>query len=353
MALFGSDTDKQVKKESAMTEPAWEGAGQEVSLKIWRIVKFEVTDWPEEDYSKFYGGDSYIILNTYKPDPDSEALAYDLHFWIGRESSQDEYGTAAYKTVELDTFLDDKAVQHREVHGHESELFKSYFSKGITIMNGGADTGFRHVEPEAYVPRLLLFSGKGKNITVKEVPRAQSRLNTGDVYILDQGSQLYQWNGSESSGHERYKAAEYLQHLENEHGGASGETIDQADMPDGHPFYDALTEDDDGDGDEDHDTGNGEKGLYKISDADGSIGMDKVKEAGDISMDDFASSDVFVLDGGDSCFVWVGSEASPTEKQNAMGYAHNHLMKTAHALVPITVIAEGQQSAAFEAALAA
>ena len=40
---------------------------------------------------------------------------------------KDEYGTAAYKTVELDTYLDDKAVQHREVQAHESDVFKSYF----------------------------------------------------------------------------------------------------------------------------------------------------------------------------------------------------------------------------------
>ena len=45
---------------------------------------------------------------------------------------QDEYGTAAYKTVELDTFLGDLPVQHREVMGHESALFKSYFPEGIT-----------------------------------------------------------------------------------------------------------------------------------------------------------------------------------------------------------------------------
>jgi len=45
---------------------------------------------------------------------------------------QDEYGTAAYKTVELDTFLDDKAVQHRECEGYESERFLSYFPKGLT-----------------------------------------------------------------------------------------------------------------------------------------------------------------------------------------------------------------------------
>jgi hypothetical protein len=28
-----------------------------------------------------------------------------VHFWIGKQSSQDEYGTAAYKTVELDNFV--------------------------------------------------------------------------------------------------------------------------------------------------------------------------------------------------------------------------------------------------------
>jgi len=33
---------KQVKKESAETEKAWEGAGEKVGLQIWRIVKFKV-----------------------------------------------------------------------------------------------------------------------------------------------------------------------------------------------------------------------------------------------------------------------------------------------------------------------
>lgn len=42
MALFGSDTEKKVKKEAADTEPAWQNAGKEVGLQIWRIVKFEV-----------------------------------------------------------------------------------------------------------------------------------------------------------------------------------------------------------------------------------------------------------------------------------------------------------------------
>ena len=65
LALFGSDTEKQVKKESAESEPAWQGAGQKVGLQIWRINKFKVEHWPKEDYGNFFNGDSYIILNTY------------------------------------------------------------------------------------------------------------------------------------------------------------------------------------------------------------------------------------------------------------------------------------------------
>jgi len=36
-------------------------------------------------------------------------------------------------------------------------------------MEGGAETGFHHVEPEKYTPRLMHFSGRGINVVVKEV----------------------------------------------------------------------------------------------------------------------------------------------------------------------------------------
>ena len=46
------------------------------------------------------------------------------------------------------------------------------------------------------VAALLLFL---------QVPAAKSRLTSGDVFILDMGVTVYQWNGSGSSAFERSK----------------------------------------------------------------------------------------------------------------------------------------------------
>ena len=54
-------------------------------------------------------GDSYIILSTTEDEEDG-SLLYDIFFWIGSESSQDEYGVAAYKANELDDLLGDAPV---------------------------------------------------------------------------------------------------------------------------------------------------------------------------------------------------------------------------------------------------
>lgn len=349
LALFGSDTEKDVKKSSAETEPAWKNAGTKPGLQIWRIVKFKVTHWPTSDYGKFYDGDSYIILNTYK-DADSDQFLYDVHFWIGKYSTQDEYGTAAYKTVELDTFLDDKPVQHREVQGHESKLFKSYFTT-ITILRGGAESGFNKVEPTKYEARLLHFHGDRKHVEVTEIARCRDLLDSSDVYILDLGLTIYQWNGRDSNKDERYRAMSYVNAIKQERGKCTSETIDDGSRYCGG-FLNHLDETAET---SDQTTANGEqdsKKLFRLSDETGQMTF-KLEKEGRMSQTDLDTKDVFILDTCKDVFVWIGKQTTLNERKNAMSYAHNYLMKTLHPLLPITCIGEENMSRDFVVALTA
>ncbi|XP_046562170.1 gelsolin-like protein 2 isoform X1 [Haliotis rubra] len=357
LALFGSDLERQVKKESAQGEKAWAKAGQKVGVQIWRIVKFQVTDWPKEDYGKFYNGDSYIVLNTYTEDG-ADQLLFDVHFWIGKYSTQDEYGTAAYKTVELDTFLDDVPVQHREVQGHESALFKSYF-KAITILEGGADSGFRTVKPEAYKPRLFHFHGDRKHVEVKQIPRCRSRLDSTDVYILDLGLTIYQWNGNGANVTEKTKAMQYVQTLAEERSGKAinkevldEHSMDQTPWKIRHEFYGLLNEDDEEDTDSQYEAGDCTTELYRLSDATGSMSFTKEK-SGNVSQGDFDSKDVFILDTKAELFVWIGRNTTTAEKKNAMTYAHTYLMRSDHPLIPVSCFKEDKPTKGFRSAIAA
>jgi len=204
IANLGSDLEKKVKLEASQHEEAWKGAGVAPGLQIWRIEQFKIKAWPKNSYGSFYSGDSYIVLRTYKPKPDSDKLAWDVHFWLGKFTTQDEAGTAAYKTVELDDFLGGAPVQYREVQGFESERFLKIFPHGIRLLEGGIETGFHHVEPKSYRPRLLHIKGK-KHVRVFEVDLTYKSLNSGDVFILDGGIDIIQWNGSKSGILEKAK----------------------------------------------------------------------------------------------------------------------------------------------------
>ena len=98
-----------------MFDPSFKGVGQRVGLEIWRIENFKVVLKDKKDpcyKGHFHTGDSYIVLHTNQR---SNALERHIHFWLGKETSQDEAGCAAYKTVELDTSLGGEPVQHREM----------------------------------------------------------------------------------------------------------------------------------------------------------------------------------------------------------------------------------------------
>ncbi|KAF8042572.1 hypothetical protein BT93_A1032 [Corymbia citriodora subsp. variegata] len=191
-------------------DPAFQGAGQKAGIEIWRIENFRPALVPQSSYGKFFTGDSYVILKTTALK--NGALRHDIHYWLGKDTTQDESGTAAIKTVELDAALGGRAVQYREVQGHETERFLSYFKPCIIPQEGGVATGFKHAEEEEHKTRLFVCRGKHV-VHVKEVPFARSSLNHDDIFILDTKSKIFQFNGSNSSIQERAKALEVVQYI--------------------------------------------------------------------------------------------------------------------------------------------
>lgn len=271
--------------------------------------------------------ETYIVLHTYKRE---DKILWNVHFWLGLHTSQDEAGTAAYKTVELDDFLGGDPVQYREVQGSESKSFLSLFPKFV-IQSGGIDSGFNHVEPEKYRPRLLHVKGTIKNTVVREVPLHASSLNSGDAFILDAGKKVYQFQGKAASGGEKSKAGQIVQGIDDER----GSNVDKSVLEE--------TDEDKATGKEKHEWDSfwhllGGKGavkasdtadahvkdirkMFKVSDASGAISFSEVP----FKKSSLAEDDVFVVVTGSTIYTWVGRGANANEKKSALQFAQKYL----------------------------
>lgn len=173
---------------------------------------------------KFHEGDSYILLVTTLSK--SGSLNWAIHFWLGSETSIDEAGVAAYKTVELDASLGGSVTQYREVQGSESSLFMSYFkgTGGIEYLPGGVASGFKHVEKDVYSTRLLLLKGK-RTVRVSEVKLSNKSLNKGDVFILDAGLKIFIFNGATANKYEKAKGIEVASQINSDQRSGRAEII--------------------------------------------------------------------------------------------------------------------------------
>ncbi|RDW79116.1 gelsolin family protein [Aspergillus mulundensis] len=336
--LINSSLDHRVKHASAATEPAWNNGaiGSQAGLFIWRIEDFEVIPWPKERYGEFYDGDSYIVLHSTKiENEDDKPLRHNIFFWLGSKTTQDEAGTAAYKTVELDEFLNGAATQHREVQGYPSEEFTALFRR-ITIRAGGVASGFTHVEeemPKEVTTLLRVFKspggGRGAPIIVYEVEPTWRSLDDDDVFVLDKGEKIWVWQGKNCSPMEKAMAAQVVsdmtlaKHVDVEvlsrHesrsrivvdllGGKDDEGVDvTSTFKAARPVSQAKRALESSDGDR-------PRKLFRLSDASGELEFDLVKEGGKVRKSDFDGNDVFLYDVGSRLWVWQGLGASQREK---------------------------------------
>jgi hypothetical protein len=133
-------------------------------------------------------------------------------------------------TFASETDLHGSPVQYREVQGYESVRFLSYFPRFVCLQ-GGIATGFHHVSapPPLNLRKLyrikLSRDGNRSSLVVREVAADGSSLVEGDVFVLDKGTQVLQYNTKTSAGQERFKAAEFVQILVKERKGQCHLTV--------------------------------------------------------------------------------------------------------------------------------
>ncbi len=343
------DLSKKLKEGASKGEPAWKIVDQNATgLYIWRIEKFQPKPVAKEQYGKFYDGDSYLVLNAYKS-PGSNTLKYDLHFWLGTETTQDEAGTAAYKTVELDDYLGGAPVQYREVQGSETSLFQSYFPVFL-VQHGGVDSGFTKVKPADYKPRLLHVKGSRKKLVVRQVELHTDSMNSGDVFILDCGLEIYQWNGEKAAAWEKNKANELVRSIQQERMGKPKMIVfDEADKSISD-FYAKLGSSGKirsaEEGGDDNAVTEAKKKLYRLSDASGAMTFtDETLATGKLARGQLDTSDVFIIDNGTEVFVWIGKGTTAEERTQGLQYAEKYLKEFNKPMAtPISKVNQGNES---------
>uniref|UniRef100_A0A4W3HIZ5 Scinderin n=1 Tax=Callorhinchus milii TaxID=7868 RepID=A0A4W3HIZ5_CALMI len=313
----------------------FETAGRETGVQVWRVEKLELVPVPDSLIGNFYVGDAYLLLRTVLG---AHHSSYNLHFWLGKECSQDESTAAAIFTVQMDDYLRGSPVQFRELQGYESNTFVGYFKGHLKYKAGGVASGFKHaVTNDLSAERLLHIKGR-RVVRATEVPLSWSSFNKGDCFIVDLGAVIYQWCGSKCNKYERLRAAQVAAGIrDNERKGRAQLIVEEEGQESTSIIKVSvmlvlgkkpeLSEGDDDDDTVADMTHRKMAKLFMVSDATGSMQVSLVSDVNPFSCDLLLSEECFILDNGanNKIYVWKGKHANPEERKAAMKTAEGFI----------------------------
>ncbi|XP_074478506.1 villin-1 isoform X2 [Sebastes fasciatus] len=359
---IGSKNGKQWSKFSRMmnddNQDTFRNVGRKPGLQIWTINNMQMVPVPAQGFGNFFEGDCYIVL--YISQNKGSGQSSDIHYWIGNTSSQDEQGAAAIYVTQLDEHLGGSPVQHREVQGNESPRFRSYFKNGLIYKKGGVASGFQHVDTNVYnVLRLLHVKGR-KHVTATEVEVSWNSFNNGDIFLLDMGKAIVQWNGPQSNRREKLKAVLLAQDIrDRERGGRAQiglvEGGDEKDSPELMKVMMAVLGQRTGQlkeaipDDKPDQVQNTSVRLYHVFENGGNLVIQEVATQ-PLTQDLLHSSDCYIVDQrGSSVMVWKGKQASKEERREALNRAVGYIKaKNYPSSTSVKVMTEGGESAMFK-----
>ena len=275
--------------------------------------------------------------------------------------------------VELDDFLGGAAVQHRETQGRESRLFSGYFQNKLKYLEGGIESGFRHVGDEKDDPHLYHIKGHSKTNTLRmtQEPLRRDALNSGDVFVLVVSEEkVYLWNGKESNKDEKSKGVEVARDFcekgtvtvldQGVNDGKTDAKVFWSYIPDKvsviGPIKRTVTVQDSDDLDD--------KGhayvptLYKIPAIVGNrltkaarasmvpTGPTK-KEQPKIDRSYLHENSAYLLDTGYHAYIWLGRKSSPEVRSKAILHGHSYFTSFKRPILPLSVVKSKQEPSGF------
>jgi len=186
-----------------------------------------------------------------------------------------------------------------------------------------------------------------------KLKKTHKSLNSGDVFLVDLGKDLIQWNGSKAGILEKAKAAEIVQALEGERNGhAKGRVVDEG--TEEADFWVAIggkgpIASAEAGGSDLEVEKVGDFLLFRLSDASGKFEFTEVAKAPKLNKAQLDTNDVFIVDGGSEVIAWVGHKASGGEKKKALQFAQEYVVKhNKHPATSVWRVLEGAENHIFD-----
>jgi len=176
--------------------------------------------------------------------------------------------------------------------------------------------------------------------------------------LLDQGLEIFQWNGKQSGPMEKLKGAQLTKALQDERKGLpkiyileEGKKTEEM-----AKFFKLLggegpikTAEQGGSDKEAERQAYTTRRLFRLTDSSGQLEFKLEAEGENVTRNKFDSKDAFIFDTGSEVVAWVGSKASVQERNKSLRYAQEYLTKYNRPLyLPISRILEGGENEVFE-----
>ncbi|XP_006890717.1 PREDICTED: villin-like protein [Elephantulus edwardii] len=328
------------------------------NLHIWVIENLKMVPVPEKAYGNFFEEHCYVVLHPQNLKAAQGTVPSDLHYWVGEAASAEAQDTAATFVQRLQEALGDRTVQHREAQGHESDCFLSYFSPGVIYRKGGLSSGLMHVETDIYSIRRLLHIRGRKHVSATEVTLSWDSFNVSDIFLLDLGKVMIQWNGPKSSIAEKARGLALTYSLrDKERGGRAqvGVVNDEKEAPELMQIMEAVL------GCKGNNLPAGKPNRRSITQLQkAKVRLYQVYEKGkDLVIQELATCPLtqdllqeescYILDqGGCKIYVWQGRRSRLHEKKAAFSRAGGFIQAKGYpGYTNVEVVNDGAESAAF------